>query len=417
MYQFRGHWLLLPASGVSFLRHLRRQRVLSYVHLFCRLHQQWPGTFAVHVWHLSVSSSNRQGFVCTCAWVSDKGRERGPYKSKTVSDFEKRWSEDQSHGFDFSEQGWSAKLWKPCATNWIVSKSHQANSGHWGQVWWQLHPNKRPWLADNAREAEANQVPASNRRSCHLCHQEFGADALEKCTTISGGDTSTLGAKVTSFLRISVHSSLFLWNTTFALSILREPHLYSVFLKFQSEIGYARAWVRLALERKSLAQLLRTLVSDPALLTNIYKRYAFLRSDEEREQALHHLQTLTTVEFSCFTNAYANSTLLYQVLTVLMIMPSQLYLSSSLSMPRFWSFPLHPSRDRRHVLPTSGCTWLDPTESHPFWRYQREWFTLHFGNETWESLRVCEWDMTTRVPIRLGLWSTFWSRMNLLVPT
>ncbi len=44
-------------------------------------------------------------------------------------------------------------------------------------------------------------------------------------------------------------------------------------------------------------------------------RYAFLRCDDEREQALMHLQTLTTVDFTCFTNAYTNSAILYQVST------------------------------------------------------------------------------------------------------
>ena len=37
------------------------------------------------------------------------------------------------------------------------------------------------------------------------------------------------------------------------------------------------------------------------------------RCEDEREQALFHLQTLTTVEFTCFTNAYAKSSMLYQV--------------------------------------------------------------------------------------------------------
>ena len=46
---------------------------------------------------------------------------------------------------------------------------------------------------------------------------------------------------------------------------------------FQTEIGYARAWVRLALERKSLSEYLRVLVSDAGLLKGMYKRYGFLR--------------------------------------------------------------------------------------------------------------------------------------------
>ena len=50
-----------------------------------------------------------------------------------------------------------------------------------------------------------------------------------------------------------------------------------MYFNFQTEIGYARAWVRLALERKSLSEYLRVLVSDAGLLKGMYKRYGFLR--------------------------------------------------------------------------------------------------------------------------------------------
>ena len=35
-----------------------------------------------------------------------------------------------------------------------------------------------------------------------------------------------------------------------------------------------------------------------------YREYAFIRTDEEREQFLYHLLTLTAREFSCFTTAF-----------------------------------------------------------------------------------------------------------------
>ena len=37
------------------------------------------------------------------------------------------------------------------------------------------------------------------------------------------------------------------------------------------------------------------------------------RCEDEREQALYYLQTLNTIDFSCFTNAYTKSSVLYQV--------------------------------------------------------------------------------------------------------
>lgn len=101
---------------------------------------------------------------------------------------------------------------------------------------------------------------------------------------------------------------------TFDSTLMAMVHNVSTIHEIKTDIGYARAWIRLALERKCLSKFLHVLASDPVLLKNLYKRYAFLRSEDEREQSLYYLETLTTVEFSCFTNAYPNSSLLYQVL-------------------------------------------------------------------------------------------------------
>ena len=103
-------------------------------------------------------------------------------------------------------------------------------------------------------------------------------------------------------------------TSTFDSTVMAVMHNVSTIREIKTEIGYARAWIRLALERKSLSKSLQVLVSDPALLKNLYKRYAFLRCEDEREQSLYYLQTLTTVEFTCFTNAYTKSSMLYQVL-------------------------------------------------------------------------------------------------------
>ncbi|XP_046672134.1 DENN domain-containing protein 5B-like [Homalodisca vitripennis] len=87
----------------------------------------------------------------------------------------------------------------------------------------------------------------------------------------------------------------------------------------KTHIGYARAWVRLALEKKLLSRHLRTLLSDSALLRSQYKRYAFLRCEEEKEQFLYHLLTLNAVDYHCFTNTYTNTRIPYRVA----IFPSQ----------------------------------------------------------------------------------------------
>lgn len=71
-----------------------------------------------------------------------------------------------------------------------------------------------------------------------------------------------------------------------------------------SQIGFARAWVKLALEKKLLSRHLQTLLADTALLKSLYKRNAFLRCDEEKEQFLFHLLSLNAVDYFCFTNTY-----------------------------------------------------------------------------------------------------------------
>lgn len=69
-------------------------------------------------------------------------------------------------------------------------------------------------------------------------------------------------------------------------------------------LGMARAWVRLALEKKQLSRHLRTLLSDSNILKIQYKRSAFLRSEDEREQFLYHLLSLNAVDYFCFTSTY-----------------------------------------------------------------------------------------------------------------
>ncbi|EDS27756.1 rab6-interacting [Culex quinquefasciatus] len=81
----------------------------------------------------------------------------------------------------------------------------------------------------------------------------------------------------------------------------------------KTHIGYARAWVRLALEKKLLSRHLRSLLSDTALLRQLYKRSAFVRCDDEVEQFLYHLLTLNAVDYFCYTNTYPTAKLPYRV--------------------------------------------------------------------------------------------------------
>ncbi|CAD6236139.1 GSCOCG00008068001-RA-CDS [Cotesia congregata] len=84
--------------------------------------------------------------------------------------------------------------------------------------------------------------------------------------------------------------------------------------EIKTHIGYARAWVRLALEKKLLSRHLKVLLSNTTLLRNQYKRSAFLRCEEEKEQFLYHLLTLNAVDYFCFTNNYPTTKLPYRVI-------------------------------------------------------------------------------------------------------
>ncbi|OQR75636.1 DENN domain-containing protein 5A-like [Tropilaelaps mercedesae] len=81
----------------------------------------------------------------------------------------------------------------------------------------------------------------------------------------------------------------------------------------KTDIGFARAWVRLSLEKKCLSRHLKTLLSNQELLRNLYKRHAFLRSDDEKEYFVHYLLTLNALDYACFTTSYTHTVLPYRV--------------------------------------------------------------------------------------------------------
>ncbi len=95
----------------------------------------------------------------------------------------------------------------------------------------------------------------------------------------------------------------------------------------KTEIGMARAFVRLSLEKKLLAEHLRQLLSEGELLRALYKRHAFLRQEDEREQFIYHLQSLNVVDYFCFTNYFKSIPTDYSVL----IVPSKRFNSSTTS--------------------------------------------------------------------------------------
>ncbi|KAI6224965.1 hypothetical protein M3Y95_00808400 [Aphelenchoides besseyi] len=86
--------------------------------------------------------------------------------------------------------------------------------------------------------------------------------------------------------------------------------------EIKTDIGFARAFVRLSLERKLLHSHLKSILGDRHLLRELFKRYAFLRSEDEREQFLYHCLSLNAVDFSCFTHTFLSTRIQYEVLFV-----------------------------------------------------------------------------------------------------
>ncbi|CAI5442476.1 unnamed protein product [Caenorhabditis angaria] len=86
--------------------------------------------------------------------------------------------------------------------------------------------------------------------------------------------------------------------------------------EIKTDIGYARAFVRLALERKLLHKHLGALLNNSRVIEDIYKPYAFVASEEEREQFLFHILSLNAAQFRCFTNTFTKTKMDYQVVIV-----------------------------------------------------------------------------------------------------
>ncbi|XP_047141375.1 DENN domain-containing protein 5B isoform X1 [Hydra vulgaris] len=87
--------------------------------------------------------------------------------------------------------------------------------------------------------------------------------------------------------------------------------------EIKTDTGYARAWTRLALEKKTLAEELRILLDQKKILEARYKNYAFIRTEDEMEQFLIHLLSLNAVDFYCFTNGFSNTVMIYKFHVVL----------------------------------------------------------------------------------------------------
>ncbi|XP_031443252.1 DENN domain-containing protein 5A isoform X2 [Clupea harengus] len=97
------------------------------------------------------------------------------------------------------------------------------------------------------------------------------------------------------------------------VSLIQDMRHVQNMCEIKTEVGRARAWVRLSMEKKLLSTHLKMLLSDHELTKKLYKRYAFLRCDDEKEQFLYHLLSFNAVDYFCFTNVFTTIMIPYHV--------------------------------------------------------------------------------------------------------
>ncbi|XP_023809223.1 DENN domain-containing protein 5A isoform X2 [Oryzias latipes] len=100
------------------------------------------------------------------------------------------------------------------------------------------------------------------------------------------------------------------------ISLIQDMRHIQNISEIKTDVGKARAWVRLSMEKKLLSRHLKQLLSDHELTKKLYKRYAFLRCDDEKEQFLYHLLSFNAVDYFCFTNVFTTIMIPYHVVVV-----------------------------------------------------------------------------------------------------
>ncbi|KAM6306900.1 LOW QUALITY PROTEIN: DENN domain-containing protein 5B-like [Podargus strigoides] len=103
---------------------------------------------------------------------------------------------------------------------------------------------------------------------------------------------------------------------TLRVSLIQDMRHVQNMSEIETDVGRARAWIRLSLEKKLLSQHLKQLLSNQALARKLYKHYAFLCC-EEWEQFLYHLLSLNAVDYFCFTSVFTTIMIPYRSVIIL----------------------------------------------------------------------------------------------------
>lgn len=142
----------------------------------------------------------------------------------------------------------------------------------------------------------------------HLLH--YQENRQRKLTS---GSLSASGILLDSERRKSDASAVM---SPLRISLIQDMRHIQNIGEIKTDVGKARAWVRLSMEKKLLSRHLKQLLSDHELTKKLYKRYAFLRCDDEKEQFLYHLLSFNAVDYFCFTNVFTTILIPYHILIV-----------------------------------------------------------------------------------------------------
>uniref|UniRef100_A0A3B5N1B2 Uncharacterized protein n=1 Tax=Xiphophorus couchianus TaxID=32473 RepID=A0A3B5N1B2_9TELE len=137
----------------------------------------------------------------------------------------------------------------------------------------------------------------------HLLHYQAAQEKMEAPADVPGSNSLDQ--------RLSDDGPLLLRG-----SLIQDMRFIQTMRDDLSEVGQARAWIHLALEKKMLSQHLKELLTNPELLRQLYKPHAFLLCEEEREQFLYHLLSLNTVDYLCFTRTFTSISIPYRVVII-----------------------------------------------------------------------------------------------------
>lgn len=182
----------------------------------------------------------------------------------------------------------------------FVSHQHQQQQDNTAccPLWYHLLAFTRIKLVDSRSvRRELSNGSHLNILPMRSNHTELDL-ALEESTNLFGTTINWLNNKLNQHRYAKI--------SPLARDLIDDLKIIHTLRDVKTDVGKARAFIKLSLEKKKLSEHLKTLIDDQDLLEALYKPYAFLRCEEEREQFLTYLFTLQAVDLPCFTTTFVS---------------------------------------------------------------------------------------------------------------